>query len=92
MAADPLPYPDKPPISFMDLVAYTKKELDADTEQQARLQAPNPGELPRESQTGVTLDLSRKNIDVLPLEVIDLIKDRVERYGGSMMRSGRCRS
>lgn len=67
-------------ISVAELVAFAKKELDADNEErQAKLQAASVGELPKESQTGATLDLSRKGISALPVEVIELIKDRVER-------------
>lgn len=29
---------------------------------------------------GVTLDMSRKGIQILPEEVVDIIKDRLERY------------
>lgn len=31
-------------------------------------------------QSGVTIDLSRKNIQKLPEEVIDIVKDQLERY------------
>ena len=61
-----------------ELVAFTKKELDADAER-ARLQASRAGVLPAESQAGTTLDLSNAKIHALPVEVLDLIKDRVER-------------
>ena len=77
-------------MSVAELVAYAKKELDADTaEKQAKLQAVSVGELPKESQTGATLDLSRKNISALPVEVVELIKDRVERCGQPLRRKGR---
>ena len=52
-------------MSVGELVAFTKKELDADAERQAKLHAASNGELPSESQTGATLDLSNKNIDRL---------------------------
>ncbi len=80
MAMDGLSWAGHPPMSVAELVAYTKKELDADSaEKQAKLQASSVGELPKESQNGATLDLSRRNISALPVEVIELIKDRVER-------------
>lgn len=63
----------------MDLITFTKKELDTETERQAKVTADSNGEVPRESQTGVTLDLSGRNIRELPSELIDLIKDKVER-------------
>ena len=68
-------------MSVAELVAYTTKELDADAERQAKLQAAGAVEvLPRESQAGATLDLSNKNLHALPVEVVGLIKDKVERY------------
>ncbi|KAK5171328.1 RAM signaling network component [Saxophila tyrrhenica] len=71
---------NKTPMTVAGLVAHTKKELDADsTDKQAKLLAASVGELPKESQNGATLDLSRQNISALPVEVIELIKDRVER-------------
>lgn len=68
-------------MSVPELVAFTKKELDADAEHQAKLQAGGAEEVPRESHAGATLNLSDKNIHALPVEVIGLIKDKVERYG-----------
>lgn len=73
----PVPHPDKPSMTVGELVAFTKKELDADAERQAKVAAAEAGDL--QSQTGSTLDLSHKNIHALPVEVIALIKDRVER-------------
>ena len=68
-------------MTVAELVAHTKKELDADSaDKQAKLQDASVGELPSESQSGSTLDLSRHNISALPVEVIELIKDRVERW------------
>ena len=83
MASDTVVHSDQPPMTVAELVTFTKKELDADAERQARLQAASAGELPRESQTGVTLDLSHRNLHALPVEVIALIKDKVERYACS---------
>ncbi|SMR60987.1 unnamed protein product [Zymoseptoria tritici ST99CH_1A5] len=69
----------KPVMSLLDLVTFVKNELDADEDRQAKASAASAGELPRESQTGSTVDLSHKNINTLPVEVILLIKDKVER-------------
>lgn len=69
----------RPLMTAAELVAYCKKELDADAERQAKLQAASAGELPRETQAGATLDLGNKNIHQLPVEVVELIKDKVER-------------
>ena len=79
MATETVVLPDKPPMTVSELVAFTKNELDADVERHAQLQATHPGELPRESHTGVTLDLSYKGVNALPVEVISLIRDKVER-------------
>jgi hypothetical protein len=69
---------DRAPMTIAELVAFTKKELDSDAER-ARLQASSAGVLPAESQAGTTLDLSNEKIHALPVEVLVLIKDRVER-------------
>lgn len=74
-------------MTATELVAYTKKELEADAARQAQQSAASGAELPRESQTGVTLDLSHKNIHALPVEVVGLIKDRVERCEVSLLSS-----
>ena len=79
-------------MTVADLVAYTKQELNADAERQAKVTAVGVvGDL--QSQTGATLDLSHKNIHALPVEVIALIKDKVERYAQSHnVRCGEGRS
>ena len=66
-------------MTVPELVAFVKKELDADEERQAKVTAVSAAEVPQEAQTGSTLDLSHKNISALPAEVIVLIKDKVER-------------
>ena len=66
--------PDPPSVTVADLVAFTKSELDADAERQAQV-----AEVHHAQQTGATLDLSHKSIHALPVEVIALIKDKVER-------------
>lgn len=80
MATDPTAQAFKQPMTAPELIAFVKNELDADEERQAQASAASAGELPRESQTGSTLDLSHKNINALPVEVVILIKDKVERY------------
>ena len=79
-ASDVASESDKIAKNTADLLTFIKKELDADAERQAKLQASGAGELPHESETGVTLDLTHKNLRALPLEVIAVIKDKVERY------------
>ena len=71
---------DKAPMTPVEVTAFVRRELDEDAVR-AQIQASNAGVLPNESATGVTLDLSHKYIHALPVEVIGLIKDKVERYG-----------
>lgn len=88
MATEPTAQAIKQPMTALELIAFVKNELDADDERQAKVSAASAGELLRESQTGSTLDLSHKNINALPVDVVLLIKDRVERYtwmGGGKM-------
>lgn len=63
-------------MTASELISFVKRELDADEERQAKVTTASPGDLP----TGSTLDLSHKNISALPVEVVILIKDKVERY------------
>ncbi|KAK3113985.1 RAM signaling network component [Teratosphaeriaceae sp. CCFEE 6253] len=78
MASDAVQQSTAPAMTLADLVAYTKKELDTDAERQAKVSAVGAaGDLL--GQTGATLDLSHKNIHALPVEVIVLIRDKVER-------------
>lgn len=93
MATEPTAQAPKQPMTAPELIAFVKNELDADEERQAKVSAASAGELPRESQTGSTLDLSHKNINALPVEVVILIKDKVERYtqsGGGRMCAAMC--
>lgn len=73
------PSETKPPMLAADVVAYVRKELDIDDEHLARVITANSADLPRDAHSGVTLDLSHKNIRELPVDVIALIKDKVER-------------
>ncbi|KAK0831408.1 RAM signaling network component [Friedmanniomyces endolithicus] len=78
MASDVALYTDKPAMTVAELVAYARHELDTDAERQAKVSAEG-GVGDSQSQTGMTLDLSHKNINALPVEVIVLIRDKVER-------------
>lgn len=82
MATDgAMQYPDRPPMTVAEIVALTKKELNPEDERHVKVAATGIGAL-----EGQTLDLSHQGISVLPVEVIVLIKDKVERY---MLRKGR---
>ncbi|KAK5110722.1 hypothetical protein LTR62_005599 [Meristemomyces frigidus] len=66
-------------MTVADLVVYTRRQLEADGEQQAHIKAAGVVGGHLQSQTGLTLNLSHLEIHALPVEVIALIKDRVER-------------
>ena len=68
---------DKSAMTIAELVVFSQKELDKDAEEKVSV----TGVGVEESQTGATLDLSHKNLHALPVEVIVLIKDKVERCG-----------
>lgn len=53
-----------------------------ESENQAEVSAVGTG-----LKTGVTIDLSRKNIQKLPEEVIDIVKNQLERYAASKLPS-----
>lgn len=65
------------PMTTAQIVKETKKLLEI--EEAHNLQSAGDGELPRESETGYTIDLSGKGVPKLPVEVIELIRDKVER-------------
>lgn len=65
-------------MTAAEVTAYVKRELDEDAAREQQY-ATSAGVVPTETSTGTTLDLSHKNIHALPVEVIGLIKDRVER-------------
>lgn len=74
---------DKQSKNIADLLAFIKQELDADAERHASLQASAAvaGDvLQQDSQTGATLDLSKKKLSALPVEAIGLMKHKVERW------------
>ncbi|OQO03007.1 hypothetical protein B0A48_11291 [Cryoendolithus antarcticus] len=69
----------RPFMAAADIIAFVKKELDIDDEHLARVVTTSSGDFPRDAHSGVTLDLSHKNIRDLPVEVVGLIRDKVER-------------
>jgi hypothetical protein len=62
-----------------EVIAYVKQELEADDGYHAQISSASASGLPHDSKTGSTLDLTFKGITTLPVEVVLLIKDRVER-------------
>ena len=69
-------------MSVPELIAFVKQELDTDEERQARIALAEDGGsgiVPDKAHSGHTLDLSHKNIEALPVQVVALIKERVAR-------------
>ena len=70
-------------MTVPELIAFVKKELDTDEERQAKIALAGEdggGVVPDKAHSGHTLDLSHKNIEALPVQVVALIKERVERW------------
>ncbi|QIW98235.1 hypothetical protein AMS68_003753 [Peltaster fructicola] len=76
MASDSLPTAHNDKMTTEALLAFTQRELDTEAERNAQVAAEGSGEV---LQSGATLDYSKKNINELPVEVILLFKDKVER-------------
>lgn len=87
MASDTAVHADKTPMTAAEVTALVREELDED-DRRSNVQASKAGVVPDESASGVTLDLSHKNIPELPVEVIGMIKDKVERYGSTTRAKG----
>lgn len=87
MASDNPVHADKTPMTAAEVTALVREELDED-DRRSNVQASQAGVFPDESASGVTLDLSHKNIPELPAEVIGMIKDKVERYDGTRRMHG----
>nr|POF10125.1 leucine-rich repeat-containing protein sog2 [Quercus suber] len=77
MATDLRTTGERPAMSTAELIQFVKQELEQDDERQAKVVATGAEMLPRESQTGATLDLSHKNISALPVEIVAMMKDKV---------------
>ncbi len=80
------------PIAASQVIALTReamKEALRHTDQQAGDGSDMNGEL----KLGLTIDLSRKNIQKLPDEVVDIVMNKLERYvcrHSSVMLPTRC--
>ncbi|EME44713.1 hypothetical protein DOTSEDRAFT_72243 [Dothistroma septosporum NZE10] len=82
MASDTSSQSLRPSLTVPELIAFVKKELDTDEERQAKIALAGEGGsgvVPDKAHSGHTLDLSHKNIEALPVQVVALIKERVER-------------
>ncbi len=66
------------PMGDADVIAFTRDAIETSREETRRSGAANDGAV-RDLQPGVTIDLGHRNIHHLPEEVVDIIKDEIER-------------
>ncbi|KAI1083761.1 RAM signaling pathway protein-domain-containing protein [Whalleya microplaca] len=67
-----------PPLSAREVIALAKEAMN-DALQENETQAAEASGVSTELKPGVTIDLSRRNIQTLPVEVVDIIKNELER-------------
>jgi hypothetical protein len=71
------------PISDDEVVALAKAAFEhsrQDINHRAAAETPRELQQQQQQQPGITIDLGHKNIARLPDEVIDVIRDEIERY------------
>ncbi|KAL7623920.1 RAM signaling network component [Parahypoxylon ruwenzoriense] len=66
------------PLSAVQVIALAREAMDSAL-QENETQAAEASGVSTELKPGVTIDLSRKNIQALPDEVVDIIKNELER-------------
>lgn len=66
------------PLSAGQVIALAKEAMN-NALQENETQAAEASGVSTELKPGVTIDLSRKNIQALPDEVVDIIKNELER-------------
>jgi hypothetical protein len=69
-----------PPMSSGQVIALAREAMRAALDEN-ETQAAEASGVSNDLKPGVTIDLSRKNISKLPDEVVDIIKNELERYG-----------
>lgn len=67
------------PLSANQVLALAKEAMRAAHENEAKAAAASG--VSNTLKSGLTVDLSRKKIVKLPEEIVDIIKDELERYG-----------
>ena len=70
-------------ISASEVVALAREAMRNALEENQTKAAETSG-VSNELKPGVTIDLSHKNIQKFPEEVVDIIKNELERYGSSL--------
>jgi hypothetical protein len=68
------------PITASQVIALAQEAMKNALEENETKAAEASG-VSNELKPGVTIDLSHKNIQVFPDEVVDIIKNELERYG-----------
>lgn len=68
-----------PPMRDEDVVALVSEAIDAARDELRRSVAGSDDTGAEVQQPGITIDLGHRNIQHLPEEVIDIIKDEIER-------------
>lgn len=71
-----------PPLSAAQVISLAREAMN-DALQHNESQAAEASAVSTELKPGVTIDLSRKNIQELPEEVVDIIKNELERLVAS---------
>ncbi len=66
------------PLSTSQVIALAREAMDSAL-QENETQAAEASGVSTDLKPGVTIDLSRKNIQALPEEVVDIIKNELER-------------
>lgn len=72
-----------PPLSAAQVISLAREAMN-DALQHNESQAAEASAVSTELKPGVTIDLSRKNIQELPEEVVDIIKNELERLVASV--------
>lgn len=71
------------PIAASQVIVLAREAMKKAVEENEN-QAAEASGVSNDLKPGVTVNLSHKNIQKLPEEVVDLIKDQLERYVGSL--------
>lgn len=84
VSSNPALFASAPPSSGQ-VIAMAREAMKVALEENETQSQAADGSLSNELRPGLTIDLSRKNIQKLPDEVVDIIKNELERYGFSSL-------
>jgi hypothetical protein len=77
--SDDLPVMPKGPISTADVISIARETIAKEASKEKARRNANDAPIDPQQRPGVTLDLCHKRLAALPDEIIDIIKDEVER-------------